>query len=404
MRKAEEATDALREAAYDTIKAADLAADALENGTRGAGMAEQASVLTYAAALKGAVPLAHLNTLARVKVRRRQILIDKDPGTELNPFKELTERELVAKVNEAVEYMDTLEEGEAPRFVGVKKLVNGGIVFDLETQEAAEVIQTRREDFLRKFSTSAVVKERSACVIMGYVPVSHAPDALAEYTRIEHNSGLPDGTLESTRWIKPVQRRSPGQWTGWLSHSGEKDVGQEDEEGTAKLVIVLVSALISLSIFGCGFVISVALTEDQAHRTTPHTFLNQPSSQPMADQLPDAYWDSLGDHGPFLRGLLSSQAQQLQQLQLQNQELHSQIVNVHDHLANAAVNAAVAAAQALAPSVPHSVPPSTRSIKAAEPEKFNGDRAETEGFIRYGECGTFRMIPKGANEVNFFLD
>ena len=99
----------------------------------------------------------------------------------------------------------------------------------------------------------------------------------------------------------------------------------------------------------------------------------------MSDQLPDEYWDSLGDHSVFLKALLNSQAQQLQQLQIQNQELQNHFVNSQNNLVQAASNAAVAAAQQIAPPNQSSSKP---TIKAPDPEKFSGDRAETEGFIR----------------------
>ena len=96
----------------------------------------------------------------------------------------------------------------------------------------------------------------------------------------------------------------------------------------------------------------------------------------MSEQLPDESWDSLGDHGVFLKALSNSQAQQLQ---IQNQELQNHFVNSQNNLVQAASNAAVAAAQQIAPP---NQSPSKPTIKAADPEKFSGDRAETEGFIR----------------------
>ena len=98
----------------------------------------------------------------------------------------------------------------------------------------------------------------------------------------------------------------------------------------------------------------------------------------MSDQLPDEYWDSLGDHG-ILRALLNSQAQQLQQLQIQNKELQNHPVSSQNNLVHAASNAAVAAAQQIAPPNLSSSKP---TIKVADLEKFSGDRADTEGFIR----------------------
>ena len=65
----------------------------------------------------------------------------------------------------------------------------------------------------------------------------------------------------------------------------------------------------------------------------------------MSDQLTDAYWDSLGKNGAFLKALLTSQSQQLQHIQLQNQELQNHLINTQNNLANATSIAAIAAAQ-----------------------------------------------------------
>ena len=100
----------------------------------------------------------------------------------------------------------------------------------------------------------------------------------------------------------------------------------------------------------------------------------------MSDQLPEAYWTSLGENGPLLQTLFESQQQQLQHLHQQNQHLLTHFDNLQNNLASAASTAAVAAAQHIViPTSPNIS--STRSIKAADPERFTGDRAETEGFI-----------------------
>ena len=89
---------------------------------------------------------------------------------------------------------------------------------------------------------------------------------------------------------------------------------------------------------------------------------------------------SLGENGPFLQSLLETQQQQLQHLHQQNQHLLTHFNNFQSNLANAASTAAVAAAQHIViPTSPNIS--STCSIKAADPERFTGDRTETEGFI-----------------------
>src|SRR3979490_3087843 len=100
----------------------------------------------------------------------------------------------------------------------------------------------------------------------------------------------------------------------------------------------------------------------------------------MSSQLSEEYWESLGENGVFLRTLLANQAGQLEHLQNQNQLLQSQLGSIQSNLANAASAAAIAATQHMAVYIPSPTPPHC-SIKAADPEKFSGDRADTEGFI-----------------------
>ena len=96
----------------------------------------------------------------------------------------------------------------------------------------------------------------------------------------------------------------------------------------------------------------------------------------MSDQLPDTYCNSLGENATFLRVLLDGQAQQLQQLQVHNQELQNHVLNTQNHLTNA-----LSAAHHITTPAP-TTPSSHCHIKVADPEKFSGDHAETEGFIR----------------------
>jgi len=102
----------------------------------------------------------------------------------------------------------------------------------------------------------------------------------------------------------------------------------------------------------------------------------------MSNQLPERFWESLGDSGVILRTLLANQESQLEHLHNQNQLLQNQLGSIQGNLANAASAAAIAATQQMVGHIPPPTPPSHRSIKAADPEKFSGDRADTEGFIR----------------------
>jgi len=61
------------------------------------------------------------------------------------------------------------------------------------------------------FGGTAIVKERAISIIVEFILIAHSPDALAENRRIKHNSGVGEGALLSTRWIKPPQRHVEGQ-------------------------------------------------------------------------------------------------------------------------------------------------------------------------------------------------
>ena len=64
--------------------------------------------------------------------------------------------------------------------------------------------------FMAGFGGNAVVRDRASLVVE-FVPVTHSLDVLAENRRIESDSGLEEGELVYTRWIKSMQRCVTGQ-------------------------------------------------------------------------------------------------------------------------------------------------------------------------------------------------
>ena len=55
------------------------------------------------------------------------------------------------------------------------------------------------------------MRDRATAVMVEFVPITHNPDALTENRRIECDSGLEEGELVYTRWIKLTQRHATGQ-------------------------------------------------------------------------------------------------------------------------------------------------------------------------------------------------
>ena len=131
----------------------------------------------------------------------------------------------------------------------------------------------------------------------------------------------------------------------------------------------------------------------------------------MTDQLPNEYWDSLGQNGPFLRSLFMGQQEQVQQLRESNAFLQSRVTDTHDDITNVASATASAVASATASAVASatasavasatastvaqaivmnpqaSIPAQSshnpvQSAKATDPKPFDRNHDKTEEFVR----------------------
>src|SRR5882724_5764056 len=105
---------------------------------------------------------------------------------------------------------------EGARMIGVRKLRNGGVVYELSDPEAAKWLRWEHAVFVVNFGGMSVLKERAVAIILEFVPISYNPDVLAESQKVKCNSRLEAGAIVSTRWIKLVQRWADGQQTSHL--------------------------------------------------------------------------------------------------------------------------------------------------------------------------------------------
>jgi len=136
--------------------------------------------------------------LARNCTRNRQILIDKSPDTTANPPNNLDEGKLVEKANELVTKMSSKSSHPTTdiRVVGAKKLQNGGIVYELNNPESAQWMWKEKAEFMKHYSKSSIIKDKSVSIIVEYVPIAHSPDALGESRKIEHEMGIPSESVD----------------------------------------------------------------------------------------------------------------------------------------------------------------------------------------------------------------
>ena len=129
------ATQTAREVTGEVNKAVEKDTEGEENEAYNAA----ANRGTYAAALKGNVQLSHPSNLAKANAINCQILIDKDLHVEQNNLDTLIEWELVTKANKAMEQLGKTLDIKDYTFMGVKKLANGGVVFDMNKIGRAHV-------------------------------------------------------------------------------------------------------------------------------------------------------------------------------------------------------------------------------------------------------------------------
>lgn len=171
---------------------------------------------TYASMVKHGSQNPHATAIARSLQRRRQFWVDQDPV--INGAK--TEKELVEEANKAVNFLPEELRKTGPNdvtFISVKKLQNGGFLYELKTPEAVSWL--RKEEvkyewlgvFPGRTGKQGTAKGSLYNTIAKFVPTTFQVGNEEMYREVEMLSDIPSEAIESARWIKPVERRNPGQ-------------------------------------------------------------------------------------------------------------------------------------------------------------------------------------------------
>ena len=177
----------------------------------------QNTAQTYAAVVHSHLPTTHPSNLARQQAQRRRILLDSNSDATHN-LKDLSEAQIVAKANLALEQMNKSTQ-PAGKFTGARILRNGGVVIEANEEGLAIWVQDseQREEFQDAFDGGqAQIKEKLYAVIIEFVPIAHKTGNTTEYRHIEGVSQLNPGQLVSTKWMKPIERRSESQRTAHI--------------------------------------------------------------------------------------------------------------------------------------------------------------------------------------------
>ena len=156
----------------------------------------------------------HQATMMKGILQRRQILLDGIQGVR-TATDGLTERELVEKANLALEGMG-IRGSDKPvgtKFVAAKKLRNGGVVFEMDSEKAAEWVRKKdvRGIFAESFGGSAQVKDRTFQVVVQFAPTELRGRDKEIMEAAEDSVGAGRGTIVGMKWMKNPQHWREGQ-------------------------------------------------------------------------------------------------------------------------------------------------------------------------------------------------
>lgn len=150
---------------------------------------------------------------AREGIMARQVLIDIPLEISQSTYQKMSNSAILDKANNAISIIskDTIH-----KFLGVTKLRNGGLLMELNSEEANIWLRlpTHISTFTFNFDITATIKTRTYSVIVRFVPLTFDPDSDTELREIEEISKLDNNTIIKARYVKPKERRAPGQITG----------------------------------------------------------------------------------------------------------------------------------------------------------------------------------------------
>ena len=171
---------------------------------------------SYASTVMRVLPPSHATSLARQDAQFRQILVDirsDNPGEDAATA--LTPAEYIAKAEVALDLMraDNHPPPEGLRFLTVKRLRHGGLLYETSTKEGASWLQQpdNMRHFTDKFGHDAVIRAKYFPCLARNTPVCLDLDRAQTLRDIESWNGWTQGEVIAAHWIKPVAKRRAGQ-------------------------------------------------------------------------------------------------------------------------------------------------------------------------------------------------
>ena len=156
--------------------------------------------------------------LARAERMERQVLFRNVPLRDERGDR-ISEQVALQKAQSAI---DLLRSGDLDipnplKFIAASFLERGDIVYELATKEAAHWFNTpaNATAFERALGGGAFV-HRTFKLVAEFVPTTFAPGTDEALRKVEDLNDLPHKAIADARWIKPPEKRTPGQKTAHL--------------------------------------------------------------------------------------------------------------------------------------------------------------------------------------------
>lgn len=158
----------------------------------------------------------------RGQLQRRQIILDGDDATK-DQTSQLTPKVLITKANLALDKLEkdieaTLQEDnnerpEDTKFVAARILKNGGVLFEMSNENAAEWLKQKEisKAFESCFPGAVLIKGRTYQVVVQFLPVRLKNRLEELYTEIEKENELPKDSIASLKWLRNLDNWGANQ-------------------------------------------------------------------------------------------------------------------------------------------------------------------------------------------------
>jgi len=150
--------------------------------------------------------------LSGIDRRAKQILVD----VYGEKGETLLKGSLTAIIDKANEALSTVEEPAKPadiKVLAALKTRGKAILLTLNSKEAVDWIREVENEmvFSEAFSRDSQIRQRAHNLVVPRVPTTLDPGNKDHLREIEETNGLSSNVISKARWIKPTERRRPGQ-------------------------------------------------------------------------------------------------------------------------------------------------------------------------------------------------